>query len=323
MSYNSKIGPLSYFEQVKPFPTLRSMKWRAEQILKKSRHENQWRMAAETLEHWISEYKESRLNEEMENFIYKRSRQLSEEGGWELAYLPHDIYHRDDPNHMATEADIRYLLENWPMGVDVQPDFPKEEDFEDLDVLQEILCSGHPYDNIDGFENATEAELYAVLALMKIEKAAYCLHIAPKKSDMEAMVSRGPHPWKMQKIIDAGNLLIEAMEIVSYADRELSRSQLRALKNEQQARFEIDLKNEARKETASKGGIASNQKLVAPRDFVKSEWAKHRNVYKNNKSAFARDYARRVLNEFSVQVTEKTIREVWLSNTPTTSKPAG
>jgi hypothetical protein len=61
----------------------------------------------------------------------------------------------------------------------------------------------------------------------------------------------------------------------------------------------------------------------AARAFVESEWTKNRAGYSNNKSAFARDYSRRVKNELGTDVTEKTIREVWLVDTPDASKQAG
>jgi hypothetical protein len=59
------------------------------------------------------------------------------------------------------------------------------------------------------------------------------------------------------------------------------------------------------------------------REFVIAEWALYRSNYDNNKSAFARDYVRRVWNEMSVSVTEKQLREVWLRDTPPASKQAG
>lgn len=55
--------------------------------------------------------------------------------------------------------------------------------------------------------------------------------------------------------------------------------------------------------------------------FVQSEWHKHKVAYDNNKSAFSRDYVKRVLNELNVKVTEKQMKEVWLKDTPTASKP--
>lgn len=57
--------------------------------------------------------------------------------------------------------------------------------------------------------------------------------------------------------------------------------------------------------------------------FVVAEWGLHRIAYDNNKSAFTRDYVKRVLNEMDVHVTEKQMREVWLKDTPPASKPDG
>lgn len=67
-------------------------------------------------------------------------------------------------------------------------------------------------------------------------------------------------------------------------------------------------------------GHAKNHKARA---FVETEWAKHRAAYDNNKSAFSRDYVKRVFNELDVTVTEKQMREVWLKDTPSASKPDG
>lgn len=57
--------------------------------------------------------------------------------------------------------------------------------------------------------------------------------------------------------------------------------------------------------------------------FVVAEWETHRQAYNSNKSAFARDYVRRVLNEYNVRVTEKQLREVWLLDALPASKPDG
>lgn len=57
--------------------------------------------------------------------------------------------------------------------------------------------------------------------------------------------------------------------------------------------------------------------------FVRLEWRKYKDEYKNNKSEFSRIYVRRVKNEFGVEITEKQMREVWLADTPSTRKQAG
>ena len=59
----------------------------------------------------------------------------------------------------------------------------------------------------------------------------------------------------------------------------------------------------------------SRRKYEGPRAFVISEWKKHRVDYNNNKSAFAEIYSKRVMNEFPVKISARTIREDWLKET--------
>lgn len=74
---------------------------------------------------------------------------------------------------------------------------------------------------------------------------------------------------------------------------------------------------------ARKGGRAKHEKSNAARGFVQAEWQLHSHAYVGNKSAFARDYVRRVKNEFAVTVTEKQMREVWLKDPPSACRPDG
>ena len=53
-------------------------------------------------------------------------------------------------------------------------------------------------------------------------------------------------------------------------------------------------------------------KNAAAKAFIKEEWERYREDYKNNKSDFARVYVRIVKMEFGIDFTEKTIRDVWL-----------
>ncbi len=79
------------------------------------------------------------------------------------------------------------------------------------------------------------------------------------------------------------------------------------------------LPGDIRREQARNAGIAKNRPARQAKEFVQSEWAHHKESYGNNKSAFARDYVKRVWNELNFKVTEKQLREVWLAGTP----PAG
>lgn len=80
----------------------------------------------------------------------------------------------------------------------------------------------------------------------------------------------------------------------------------------------IDRKEEARIR-ANKG----HAKRREAKRFVVSEWEAYREDYKHNKTAFSRDYVRRVMNEFAVPVTEKQMREVWLLDALPASNPDG
>ncbi|WP_157948339.1 thioredoxin domain-containing protein [Pulveribacter suum] len=73
---------------------------------------------------------------------------------------------------------------------------------------------------------------------------------------------------------------------------------------------------------AKKNAAVRHEQSRKAKAFVLREWALHRAAYNGNKSAFTRDYVKRVRNEFDVVVTEKQMREVWLKNTPPAGKPA-
>lgn len=61
----------------------------------------------------------------------------------------------------------------------------------------------------------------------------------------------------------------------------------------------------------SKNAGKKNEKA---RKFVKEEWIKHKESYDHNKSDFARHYSRLVLEKFSIEITDKSIRDRWLLN---------
>lgn len=72
---------------------------------------------------------------------------------------------------------------------------------------------------------------------------------------------------------------------------------------------------------------ANARKAHAParlaKAFVQREWEMNRAAYDNNKSAFARDYVKRVFNELDVNVTEKQMREIWLKDIVPSGNQAG
>ena len=80
-----------------------------------------------------------------------------------------------------------------------------------------------------------------------------------------------------------------------------------------------------KKVLAKTGGTARHTKMNEVKSYVIEEWNLHRLAYKNNKSEFSRIYARIISTKFQKQdgsalsVTEKTIRDVWLRDTPSAS----
>lgn len=277
MSIYDNLELLSSFAQVRPFQGLFSIRWRAEQILKK-RKPLQWKCAAPVVQKWISTFKEARTDEAKETFIRTRSRDLSTEGGWELGYLSRDP---NDPNP-PSEAEIRNLLENWPSFADEQPDFPSEEDIDDLDALQDILCSGIPFDDIDGFFNAKEYEIYAVLALMKVNQVAGVLNVEEERNEQGHIVDRGLAKWSKEVLIEVANLLTEGMDIVCFAERELFHSQFQKMRQEHDARkvaqMEVEIRQDqerARKVKLSEAGRLGARSKNARITPLK-EWALNR-----------------------------------------------
>lgn len=232
--------------QSRPFKALYTIAWRANQILRK-RDPGQWSDAAEALADWIEEFKESRLKEETCKYIKDRSEELAAEGGWELAYLPRDPWDPHQYSGPAGTDEIRHLLENWPSDADDRPDFPRADDVDDLDTLSDILCSGYPCDDIEGFPGAQEFELYAVLALMKINQSVWCLRIDDNIAKSKLPESLGANPWEPTALIEAGELTIEAMEIICFAEKELRDFQFAQMRTERESNLETKLKAEIRK----------------------------------------------------------------------------
>jgi hypothetical protein len=132
---------------------------------------------------------------------------------------------------------------------------------------------------------------------------------------------------KMQRRLHANMQREESYrQTVKRLRERISSSQLAVVYHINRAR---QLPTVIRREQAMRGGFAKHRTLRLAREFIRSEWAKYRQEYLNNKSEFARDYASRISHEFvnakgdPLKVTEKTIREVWLADTPPASKPAG
>ena len=82
--------------------------------------------------------------------------------------------------------------------------------------------------------------------------------------------------------------------------------------------YESMLVSDPKKKSAYSSALADKRHKEGrkAKSFVIDEWEEHKLAYKENKSAFSRDYVKRVINEFGVRVTEKQMREVWLQGNP-------
>lgn len=247
------------------------------------------------------------VEQETESYI----KQLVTSGGWELGYLPKGSY--------GTERDIRWLLANWSAEWDDRPNLPLRDDINDLGALVEWIQSDLR-DESDlvqlGLVEPEVHEFYAVLSLMTVCDAVH--------SNLPATLANGEfNELNVSQVKAIGIATIAAVETLAFAEiSHLSERFDRAFDSKQPAMLAAALKAQI-SERASKAALKRHAKKDAARNFVINEWQKNNSAYNGNKTAFTRDYVRRVLNEFGIQVTEKTMREVWLKNTLSTSKEAG
>lgn len=303
-SYNN-FELLGSSRTTKPFKDLWGIHWRADRVLK-NRASGQWRVAAHALDGWISEWVECRIEEATEEYIGR----LSSEGGWELGYLPRDRLQSSAP---VTSGEIRYLLENWPSEADDQPDFPSEDDFSDLEALSDILSSGYPRDDIEGFPLAQKAELFAVLALMKVNAAAALLFVPTETTDSGYLLQPGLKKLRTEVLIAAGSLAVKAMDIICYAERELSDAELAKMRREQKVQIEAQIRSGIRLENAKQGARAKLAHDPRQRDKLKvygfwEDWQK-RPIRYASKAEFARDMLERFKSLKSQPVIEQWCRD--------------
>ena len=93
--------------------------------------------------------------------------------------------------------------------------------------------------------------------------------------------------------------------------------------------FEQVIDSAKAQKKAREAAMLRVEKFNMARAWVQDEWTVKKQDYKGNKSDFARTYVSLVRAQFTdkkgdpLSVTEKTIREVWLSDTLPASKQAG
>lgn len=300
MNYFFNLELLTPYFATKPFDALRTIKWRAEQILQKESHKRtaeQIDCAASTLKELLDEFKNERAEEELENYAAR----LYDRGGWELGYLE---FGNDTQPSLR---DIRNLLKSWPSWADDKPNLTQAEDFDDLDSLQEILCSGYPFDDIPGFPQASEAECYAVLALMKLEEAASHFFIPEKRTTTGISIYPGRYPWTVPATIEGANNIICAMEIICYAERTIASAYQDEWNHqrvhETQERLSREYEQQERKARSERATdlakirwAEDTEKRKAAVVLIKSYWDiwnQDRSLYKNQ-GEFSRDMEEKI-----------------------------
>jgi hypothetical protein len=198
---------------------------------------------------------------------------------------------------------------------------PGRDDYSDWEVFQECLdlASFDKSEFADfSFAEPEEHEIFATFALMVICDAVH--------SDSRSKIN---HSWQeptLSQIKAIGSATIIAVEAMAQAERAQLEQKIRssiALKQPEILAKELSRRASEKAVNAANTRHASNN---AAKKWVRSEWALYHGEYSGNKSEFSRIYASRVMNEFSnskgdpLKVTDKTIREVWLSDTPDAGK---
>ena len=275
--------------------------------LLKRRTIDELRSAAKVIYAEIYDYKDSYIEQETEAYI----KQLATQSVWELGYLPEGSH--------GTESEIRYLLKNWSSEWDDRPSLPSRDDVSDLEALCDCLYFD-TYEVEDfiyfGLCEPDEYEFYAVLTLMIVCETFHSNPFTERVNNYQT------EPTASQvKAVGLGT--IRAIEVLAYAEKiQVKENIKKAIDSAQPAVLAAALEAKI-SDRASKAAQKRHAKKDSARNFVISEWVKNCDAYYGNKTAFTRDYVRRVLNEFNIQVTEKTMREVWLKNTPFAGKQAG
>ena len=299
MSWFDDFDPLVGDVPDYPFKRLRATVWKARSHLR-GLDMKQLRLIEHVVRDSLSEQRAIYVEEEMDSLVAG----LMEHGGWELSFLKNP----DEPSEHA----IRYLLEHWPAEADDQPNLPSENDLSDVDALELAIEAFLPA-SPPGMVSEDPVKCAAVLALMLV---AECYSILGWDKDVPPSVLIDV---RLASLSAGADVAIEATRSVGLAEKLQKEASLRsALSTEQRAQ----LKSQAVRITRERAQYAaekrhSNMKLA--KLFVQAEWHEKAEAYKGNKSDFARTYVALILDQFQdtkgdpLQVTVKTIRDVWLS----------
>ena len=128
---------------------------------------------------------------------------------------------------------------------------------------------------------------------------------------------------KLNRIYSIGFGLSKDSKAKPHEKYNIARMSLELDPKDPVARAFISAMHTSRTLTATANARKAHAPARLAKAFVYREWTMYRVAYDNNKSAFSRDYVKRVLNELGVKVTEKQMREVWLKDHLPAAKQAG
>ena len=282
----------------------------AEQCLSilKRRSLTELRSAANAIEAMIEDARNCYVEEETEEYIQRILRY----DGWELGYLPE--------GSRGTELEVRELLDNWRPEWDDSPNLPSPDDLSRLDAL---LSYGefewnHQENSLFqlGLVEPEPVEAYAVLALMVICDAI---------NNIQKLKVQN-FPYNAKQVKELGIATIEAIEICNKVEFFKNLEQYQTEKKSEirsTLKLEIERNQISRAKNAAKIRFENNNEA---RKWVQSEWQFNKVGYDGNKSEFSRAYSLLVKQKFTnkngepLSITDKTIREIWLRDTPNASK---
>lgn len=226
MEYFESLNALNVFRLSKPFSGLRTVKSRAGQILTGKSAEDINRIAKH-----ISDLIDSYVDEKVDEDLDRHAAHLSNYGGWELSY-----FEGYDEGCYPTYSEARELLINWPHYANDRPDMLAEDDIEHLAALQEIIETDQIY--LRGIViDFSMAQAFAVLAMLRLEVAASILqHNAQRSHSASKNLFPNNGPWDAESLIASGNMVVEAMEIICWAERQASDEQVGAWREEERVR---------------------------------------------------------------------------------------
>jgi hypothetical protein len=279
--------------------------WRASSILKKRRLEA-ISSATKRIRLLIDDFAETRLNEEVSDYLTSHANNLLERGGWELQYFP-DRYKDFDGTYRVSRSDVVDLLENWPDRENLPDGYPTEL-MSDADALGELLCSeGWIVGDIEGYENISDAECFAILAQ---EKIAIAQGLFQGESDSKPIAKIH---WSAEQILNASALITEAMECICIAERHVWDTQMTKLSAELHQRQELEMRRDIRKslaQAAARQRVATDPKQVAKQQVREcwDIWKGEPSRYKS-KSAFAKDMLSKFEQLESSEVIQRWCRE--------------